>query len=144
MICNQCGMQLYDGANFCPNCGVQFNPNVYRYQQPQNFPQGNFPENGESDKMQKAIFTLGLVSFCVNVFWIFIGFLQRFIGFNLLGRSGFFYQSLSVLGSVVIVFLSFIFAKKQNHKTILLILFIVLVLFEIYQFFFRHFFGYLF
>lgn len=141
MICNRCGLQLYDGANFCANCGVQFNPNVYRqYQAPPNFPMGNSPE-AEAENSQKSIFMLGFISFAVSMFWIFITLVQRFLGLGIFGRSGIIIRLLSVVTSVLILFLCFLWVKKQNHKNILLILLIVSVLIQLLNLFGLGYFG---
>jgi len=131
MICNRCQCQIYDGANFCPNCGTQFNPQVMRpYQQP--YPQQNYnmPVDG-NDKSQKAIFTLGLIAFSISFFWAGYQFLIRMMGFRYFEMVSGFIKPLSVITSVLILFLCFIYTKKQGNKTVLLILFIVGLLVQI-------------
>ena len=137
MICNNCQCQIYDGANFCPNCGVQFNPYISRPYQPQtNY---NLPGNdvNENEKLEKSIFILGLVSFCVHLLYFFIDVLHSFFGLGWVWHSGLIYSAINLASIVVIVFLSFLFVKKQSYKTPLLIFSIVLFVLGLYHYFFR-------
>jgi hypothetical protein len=142
MICNRCGCPIYDGANFCPNCGVQFNPHILRPYQP---PPPHLRENEISNNAQNAIFILGLASFALNMLLLFATFFQQsFLFDSLFRKSGLIFKSITFIVSITIVFLCFIFAKKQTHKIILLVFFVLLAFLEISQIFLRNFFRHLF
>lgn len=141
MVCNNCRYQSPDGINFCPNCGINFNPQMARpYQAPQNFQQG-FPmgqaETSIAEKSDKNIFTIGIVAFSVKIFWI----LFSFVGYGMFGGMNLVYSILSLLTSVAVLFFCMIYVKKQSHKTLLIIFFSLLCLFEIYETFFIGNFG---
>lgn len=143
MICNNCRYQFPDGLNFCPNCGIQINPQAFR---PYQTPPSNYsiPGTEQPEVAQKSIFTLGIIAFSVNFFWILIRFLTGLMGYEIYSQFSFVFKLLSFLTTITTVFFAFVFVKKQSYKNILLILFIVLILFEIYQVFLRDYFGRLF
>ena len=142
MICNNCRYQSPDGLNFCPNCGIQFNPNAFRAQQvPQSVSNFNIPATETPDAAQKSIFTLGLIAFGVNMIWILIGLFNDLMGYEFYMRFSIVFKIISLVTTVASLFFSFLFVKKQSYKTTLLILFIVLVLIEIIRIFLRQFFG---
>jgi hypothetical protein len=146
MICNRCQFQTADGANFCANCGMPFNPQAFRPYQPpqQQYSPGNpyaNEANQDFDKSQRALLILGLVSFGVNIFWAGFSFLMRLIGYRYYENFSFFIKPLSIATGVMVVFLCFLLAKKQGTKTILLVLFIVATLIEIVQVYLPGFLG---
>jgi hypothetical protein len=147
MICNNCRYQSPDGLNFCPNCGIAFNPQFARpYQPPQpSFQQPNFQQGfpGASvgissvKKSDKHIFTIGIVAFGIKIFWI----LLSFFGYGIFGSFFIISQFLALISSVTVLFLCMIYVKKQTNKTLLIIFFSLLCLFEIYETFFLGNFG---
>ncbi len=145
MVCNNCRYQSPDGLNFCPNCGIAFNPQFARpYQPPQSFQQG-FPSgqtgNNPEEQSQKSIFRLGIIAFSVNFFWIAFNFIIGFFGYGFYEQFHFVFRFITLITTVATLFFAFIFVKKQSYKTLLLILFIVLFLFEVYEIFLRDYMG---
>lgn len=80
-ICQNCGAQIQDGVQFCPNCGSMqtfstpqqppFQPNPGYYTQPQ-----TNPTNGKTI----AALVLGIVSICISCFYGIFGLIAGVIG----------------------------------------------------------------
>ncbi|HET6991142.1 MAG TPA: zinc ribbon domain-containing protein [Bacteroidia bacterium] len=137
MVCNNCRYQTPDGLNFCPNCGLPFNPQFARpYQASQSFQQGfntGHSEISPAEKSDKNIFILGIIAFSVKIFWTLIGF----FGFGIFERFIWIYKFLAIASSVIVLLFAMIYVKKQTYKTLLLIFFLLLTIIELYLYFIR-------
>lgn len=140
MICNRCGNQSSDNANFCSSCGAQMNTQPPTFQQPQYqqpvnpYLSQNYQQpNDESNKSQKSIFIIGVIVFGIYIFWAGFNFLARLSGFRIYTKFQFIITPISILSALVIPFLCFLFVKNEMQRRLLLVFFIVIALIEIFN-----------
>jgi hypothetical protein len=132
MICNRCGTQNVVNANFCSACGTQLRQQLLNPFSNPGFQPHNLiaPDEG---KAYRSIFTIGIIVFAIDIFWALYNFIVQLIGYEHFSDLSVFITPLSLISSVALPFTCFLFARKGSQKNVLLVLFIVISLIQLYR-----------
>jgi hypothetical protein len=137
MHCKHCGNQIENDSKFCSFCGGKIDPvgqTFHQTQQPLTQVQTEpvlTPVNEKItvDKTANAFLVIALVVFGFKLFWVFINLMDYDVYSQFLPVL----IPLSIISSVIVLFLCFFFSKKKEHKTLFLILAVCQLAWDIYQ-----------
>ena len=139
MLCPRCNAQYPDHSNFCFHCGLQVNPNMPPQPNapfnPNMPPMGN-PMNmapGMDDKKETYLFRLGMICFIVNMFWAFYRFIGTLLKSEIMYDMHYIMDYIQVLTYSMVLLFSFIYVKRPNYKTTLIVFFVVSVIFTVFS-----------
>jgi len=137
MHCKHCGNQIENDSKFCSFCGGKIDPIGQTFQQTQQPLTQVQAENiynpvnekSTADRSTNAFLVIALVAFGFRLFWVIINLVGYEVYLTFLPVL----KPLSIISSVIVLFLCFFFTKKKEHKTLFLILAICQLAWEIYQ-----------
>lgn len=142
MHCKHCGNQIENDSKFCSFCGGKVEPIGQTFQQPQQpltqvqpepilLPQS---EKSIVEKITNAFLIIGLVDFGFSLFWIILNLIAfKGNGYEIYSQIEPIIKPLRIINSIVILFLCFLYTKKREHKTLLLIFAACLLALVIYD-----------
>jgi uncharacterized OB-fold protein len=144
MHCKHCGAQIENDSKFCSVCGGKTEPIEQRVemQQPLNqiLSTSNITTNFEETKSEKftnAFLIIALINFGFILFWNIIREISNKGDNDIYTKMEIIFKPIDILNLVSVTFLCLLFTKKKEHKTILLIIGILLLGWGIYANYFR-------
>lgn len=143
MHCKHCGNKIENDSKFCSFCGGKTEPieQQVEIQQPEKqiYSTPNFTTTSEKIKIQKfanAFLIIGIIDFTFYFFWeVRYKIVENLVdSFSILDII---LKPIWIINTCITIFLCFFFAKKKEHKSILLILGVLLLGWSIYVEYFR-------
>ena len=144
MHCKHCGTQIENDSKFCSVCGGKTEPIEQRVEMQQPINQilstsnitTNFEET-KSEKFTNAFLIIALINFGFILFWNIIREISNKGDNDIYTKMEIIFKPIDILNLVSVTFLCLLFTKKKEHKTILLIIGILLLGWGIYANYFR-------
>ena len=139
MHCKHCGTQIENDSKFCSVCGGKTEPiqQQVEMQKPLNqiLSTSNITTNLEepkSEKLTNAFLIIALINFGFILFWNIIRVISSKGDNDIYTKMEIIFKPLDILNLISVTFLCLLFTKKKEHKTILLIIGILLLGWGIY------------
>lgn len=144
MHCKHCGNQIENDSKFCSFCGGKTEPIEQRVevQQPlnQNVLTSNFTPNSEKTKTEKftnAFLIIGIIDFTFYFFWEAYWKIVTDLEASTISKLEIILKPIWIINICITIFLCVFFAKKKEHKSILLIIGVLLLGWSIYGQYFK-------
>ena len=144
MHCKHCGTQIENDNKFCSSCGGKTEPigQPVEIQQPlaQTHSPSGFTTNLEKTKSEKftnALLIIALVNFGFHLFWNIMQEVANRGDDEIYTRFQIILKPVSIINLISVILLCLLFTKKKEHRTILLIICILLLGWGIYINYFR-------
>lgn len=144
MHCKHCGNQIENDSKFCSFCGGKTEPIEQLVEKQQPLTQTHSPsgfttnlEKTKSEKFTNAFLIIALVNFGFHLFWNIIQEVANRGDDEIFTRLEIILKPISIINLISVILLCILFTKKKEHKTILLIIGILLLGWGIYINYFR-------
>lgn len=144
MHCKHCGTQIENDSKFCSVCGGKIEPIELRIeiQQPANqiHSAPNFTPNSEKTTIEKfanAFLIIGIIDFSFFLFWEVLNKISKDLEPTTYSKLEVVLKPIWLVNICITIILCSLFAKKKEHKSILLILGILMLGWSIYVQYFR-------
>lgn len=139
MHCKHCGNQIENDSKFCSFCGGKIDPigQTIPTQQPltQVQPETILTPKYEKnipEKFANAFLVIAIIDFGFRLFWNIINEIDRNGNSEIYSTMEIVTTPLWILNTVITAFLCFLYSKKKKHKTVILIIGVVLLGWGIY------------
>lgn len=139
MHCKHCGNQIENDSKFCSFCGGKIDPigQTIPTQQPltQVQPETIFTPTYEKsipEKFANAFLVIAIIDFGFRLFWNIIKEIARNGNSDIYTKMEVVTTPLWIINTVITAFLCFLYSKKKEHKTVILIIGVVILGWGIY------------
>ncbi len=141
MHCKHCGNQIENDSKFCSFCGGKIDPigQTIITNQPVTQVQTetiSAPpyEKVISEKFVNAFLVIALADFGFSLFWIVFRIIATTVegGFKIYDQLEPIIKPLQIIESIIVLLLCFLYTKKKEHKTLILILAFCVLAWNIY------------
>ncbi len=139
MHCKHCGNQIENDSKFCSFCGGKISTigQAIPTKQPwtQDQPEAILTPTYEKsipEKFANAFLVIAIIEFGFGLFWNILHEIYRNGNSDIYTKMDVVSKPLSIINSVITVFLCFLFSKKMVHKTLILIISVFILGWGIY------------